>query len=520
MQPSLVESEVENEVEGGFIESEEGHPQRWWILGVLCLSLILVVAGNSAMNVALPTIVRELGATQTELQWIVDAYSLVFAGLLLPAGALGDRFGRKRALQLGLVIFGLSSIAASLAHTADQIILARAVMGSGGALIMPSTLSLLAVAFPPSQRGRAIAIWAGFAGAGGALGPVISGIVLEHYSWASVFWINIPIIVLALVVGAVLVPSSRDVQHQKFDAVGAVLSMVGLTGFLYGIIEGPEQGWTHPLTLIGFTLGILFLVGFVLWEQHASEPMIDLRWFRIRSFSTGVAAIVLAFFAFMSVVFVITQYYQFVLGYSPLIAGLAQLPQPFMMLLVSPNSARLAERYGSRRVVAVGLFLMFVGLAYLGLIAGLETPYLLIAPGLMILGTSIALSSAPSTTLVLTSLPVSKAGVGSAVNDVTREFGASMGVAIMGSILTSVYQQGLHAASLPAELIEQAQESIGAALQLAQEVNAETGDLLNHAARQAFTDGFRTALLVGASIALIASFLVLRYGPIKLKSSQ
>jgi EmrB/QacA subfamily drug resistance transporter len=491
----------------------EAYPRRWWVLGVLCLSLVLVVAGNSAVNVALPTLVRELGATQTQLQWIVDSYAIVFAGLLLPAGALGDRFGRKRALQLGLLVFGAAAIAASFAVNPGQVIAARAVLGGAAALIMPATLSILTTVFPAEERGRAIAIWAGFAGAGGAIGPVMSGLLLEEFSWPAVFLINLPIIVLALGLGLWLVPKSRDVKQRPLDPVGALLSVIGLGGLLYGIIEGPNIGWLDPLTIAGFVIGLVFLAAFAAWEGRIAEPMIDLSWFKIPAFATGAATLALAFFAYLGVIFLITQYFQFVLDYSPLRAGFAQLPLPLALVLVSPNSAPLAERFGARRVLVAGLAVLSGGLAYLALLTGLDTPYLVVVPGLLMLGTGIALSTAPSTALIMSSLPPGKAGVGSAVNDVTREFGVATGVAILGSVLASIYRSSLESAGLPARVLSEAQVSIGAALDLARRENSAEVEGLAEIARQAFTDGFHGALAGGAMVALLAAILIYRFAP-------
>src|SRR4051794_28658356 len=270
---------------GGLVE--EHYERRWWILGILCLSLVMVILGNTVLNVAIPTLIRELDATSTELQWMVDAYGLVFAGLLLTCGALGDRFGRKGALQTGLVIFGLASFASTFATEPAHLIATRAIMGLGAALVMPATLSLLTNVFPPHERARAIAIWAGLAGAGAAIGPIAGGWLLDHYYWGSIFFLNLPVVVIALVGGAILVPTSKDPAQPPLDVRGALLSIAGLASLLYAIIEAPNRGWTGATTLGCFVLAVVFLGSFALWEHHTDHPMLALRYFRDRRFTAS-----------------------------------------------------------------------------------------------------------------------------------------------------------------------------------------------------------------------------------------
>src|SRR5438270_4284072 len=265
-------------------------PRRWWTLSVLCLSLLMVVVGNTALNVAIPTLVADIHATDTQLHWIVDAYSLVFAGLLLAAGALGDRFGRKGALTIGLCIFGTGSFLAGISDTPNQLIVCRAIMGMGGAFVMPATLSILTNVFPLRERARAIAIWAGVAGAGGAIGPIASGYLLAHFSWGAVFFINLPVVATALIAGKFLVPTSRDPRRQPLDPLGAVLTMVGMAALLYGIIEAPLRGWSDARTLASFTLALVILAEFAIWELRTPHPMLDLRYFKRRAFTSGAVA--------------------------------------------------------------------------------------------------------------------------------------------------------------------------------------------------------------------------------------
>ncbi len=303
------------------------HDRRWLILAVLCMSLLIIVMDNTILNVAIPSLITELGATNSQVQWIVDSYVLVFAGLLLTTGSLSDRYGRKGALQLGIVLFGIGSAAAALSTTANGLIFTRAFMGIGGALIMPATLSILINVFrDPRERARAIAVWAGVSGLGVAIGPITGGFLLEHFSWSSVFWVNIPIGATALVLGMFLVPTSRDPEQGKIDPLGALLSFVGLASVLFGIIEGPAKGWTDPLVIGGFVLGALAIGAFLVWEQRTTHPMLDLSVFKNPRFSAGSGTITIVFFALFGSLLLMTQYWQLVHGYTPLEAGVRLLP--------------------------------------------------------------------------------------------------------------------------------------------------------------------------------------------------
>ncbi|HEX2576142.1 MAG TPA: MFS transporter, partial [Aquihabitans sp.] len=339
------------------------YQRRWSILVVLCLSLLIVIIGNTSLNVALPTLARELDASTSSLQWMVDSYALVFAGLLFTAGTIGDRFGRKGALQAGLGLFLVGAAVASVADSAATIIAARAVMGVAAAFVMPSTLSILTNVFPAHERPKAIAIWAGIAGGGAAIGPIASGYLLEHFWWGSVFLVNLPFILVALVAGAFLVPSSKDPEEQPLDFPGALLSIVGLGSLVYGIIEGPHEGWTSATTLGTFALAAVALGAFAVRELTARYPMLDLHLFKDRRFSVASAGMSVTFFAMFGTFFLVAQYFQLVLGYSPLESGLFQLPMAFVMMSIAPNVPRAVARFGAARVVPFGLGLVALGLA-------------------------------------------------------------------------------------------------------------------------------------------------------------
>lgn len=500
-------------------EPEAVHARRWRILAVLNLSLVIVVAANSSLNVALPTMVRDLQATNAELQWIVDAYALVFAGLLLPMGALGDRFGRKGLLQGGLATFALGALVATLATEPWQVIATRAVMGAGAAAIMPATLSIITSTFPANERSRAIAIWAGFAGAGGSVGPLASGFLLEHFWFGSVFFINVPIIAVALISGAVLLPSSRDPEHRALDPMGSVLSVAGLGTLLYAIIQAPERGWTDPLILGLFAIAVATLITFVRYERATASPMLPMDQFSDPRFSVGAGAIFLTFFAMFGLFFVLTQYLQFVLSYSPLQAGAATLPMALSMIVSAPRSAALAERFGRKRVMAAGMILLAAAMVVLSTLStGSSYPNLAVA--LVLLGSGMGLAMAPATGAIMESMPLGKAGVGSAVNDTTRELGGSLGVAVLGSLLSSGYRGGLgqaalsgESAALPPPLVEAARESVGAALGIAGRAPGSAGDLLASLAKHSFTGAMGTVFLAAAVVALVSAGLVFRFMP-------
>ncbi len=493
-------------------DTTEADPRRWLVLGVLCVNLVLIVAAVSSANVALPTLARPdtLDASQTGLQWIVDAYALVFAGLLLPAGAIGDRFGRKGALQAGLVIFAVASLAAALSGGTGQLIAARAVAGAGAALIMPTTLSILSNVFPPHERARAIGIWAGFAGAGGALGPLVGGFLVTHFWWGSVFLINVIIGGIALVAGGLVVPTSKDPDESPLDPVGSGLSMLGFGGLLFAVIEAPERGWSDPLVLGGLLGSLALLTGFVQWERTSRAPMLDLSLFRIRRFATGTLTITLAFFSMFGMFFVATQYFQYVRGDSALVAGVSMVPNALAMLFWAPRSQRVVARFGARATVAGGLLLHATGFLLLSF-STQDTPYVLSGLALLVIGTGSGLAMAPTTSMIMAAVPMGRAGMGSAVNDTAREVGGAAGIAVLGSILATRYRSGMGDLldRLPEPVAEVVHRGVGQALQVAQSTGGAQGAALGQSARDAFVDAMAVTLRVGSLTALVACGAVL-----------
>jgi EmrB/QacA subfamily drug resistance transporter len=483
------------------------------VLAVMCLALMTVVAAVASLNVALPDLARGTGATQSQLQWIVDAYALVFAGLLLPAGALGDRFGRKEVLLTGLVVFGGASIAAMLVNDPSTLIGLRAVIGVGAALVMPTTLSIITNVFPPEERGRAVGIWAGIAGAGAIFGLLLSGALLEWFSWPSVFAVNVTLAALAFAAAIPIVPTSRSSRGVRLDPVGALLSSLGLFGVVFAIIEAPQHGWLAPLTLTGFGAGAVLLVAFVLFELARNEPMLDPRLFARRGFGVGSLSLTLQFFAQFGFLFISLQYLQFVLGYSPLEAGASILPMALMLMAISPRAPRLARRLGVRVVGGTGLALMGVGFLVFTTL-GTHSSYWHFGIGALITGVGLALATSPATTAIVSSLPAHRQGIASAVNDLTREVGGAFGIAVLGSVLNSGYRSDVASttARLPKPAADVARDSIAAATQIGHHAGPRGMALLERA-EHAFVGGFSTSLLVAACVLFAASALVVLLAP-------
>ena len=492
----------------------ELYARRWWALIVLCASLLVIGLDNTVLNVALPTLVRDLSATASELQWIVDSYVLVFAGMLLTAGSLGDRFGRKRALNFGMLIFVVGSFFSAYAGTGNQLIASRALMGFGGAFIMPSTLSILTNIFPAKERGRAIAIWTATAGVAIPLGPVIGGWLLEHFWWGSVFLVNVPIIAIALIAGFFLLPESKDPEHASLDPIGAVLSIAGLGVLLYGIIEAPNYGWLSLRSWIAFVAGALLLTAFGLWEWRNPRPMLDTRFFRNPRFSAASLSIALVFFALFGSLFFLTQYLQVVLHYTTLQAGIRVTPVALGILIGAPSSVRLVRILGTKLVVASGLAIVAIGLFLMSLTSP-TTGYALIGFTIPIIGLGMGFTMAPATESVMGSVPRENAGIGSAVNDTTRQVGGALGVAILGSVLSTSYSSriGDIASALPAAQASMVRDSIGAAAEVAQKVGGFDGNLLMSGASNAFIHAMDVTLVVAAAVAMLGALLSLAFLP-------
>ncbi|MGA2295515.1 MAG: MFS transporter [Acidimicrobiales bacterium] len=487
--------------------------RRWATLSVLCVTLLLISLDNTVLNVALPTIARSLGASASQLQWMVDAYAVVFAGLLLSLGALGDRAGRKWVFIGGLVVFGGGSAFAAWSPTPDILTVARATMGVGAAALMPCTLSILTNVFTTERdRVRAIGIWSGTTGIGVALGPILGGVLLAHFWWGSVFLVNVPIAVLGIFGAIWLVPDSKNPASSRPDPIGAFLSMFGLGLLLWGIIEAPGRGWSSP-AIVGSLAGALVLVVvFIVWERRIDHAMLPLRFFASRRYSVAISALALVLFALLGMFFLMTQYLQFDLGYSPLEAGLRIIPVAAALLVVAPLSVLVARSIGTKYVVAAGLFLVAVAFGLLSRTSVFGTYRDCFVPFLMV-GVGVALGLAPCTESVMGSLPRAQAGVGSASNDTVMQLGGALGVGVLGTVLNLRYQhlmaQAVARAKVPIAIKGLIDSSLGAALAVSRRAPKHLGSELAAVARHAFVSGMDEALVIASVVVAVAALVIL-----------
>ncbi|HMS25035.1 MAG TPA: MFS transporter [Acidimicrobiia bacterium] len=507
-----------------------GHPQRNGILAVMCLSLVVIVLDNSILNVAIPTISQTLKASDQQLLWIIDAYTLVFAGLLLTAGTLGDRFGRRLLLQVGLGIFGLASLIAAFADTPLQLIIGRGLMGIGGAAIMPSTLSIITNVFPPKERTRAIGIWAAFAGIGVAIGPLTGGFLIEHFWWGSVFLVNIPVVIFGIGINAIMVPESKAEKAEKIDFVGAGLSIVGLSSLLYGIIIGSVKNFTDSDVLGAFTLAAITLVVFFIWESKSDHPMLQIRFFKDKRFSAGALSITLVFFAMFGMSFLLTQYLQSVLGFTPLQSGVRFIPFAASMIVAAPLSAKLSVKIGTKFTVVAGLTLVLIALLSMTTLQ-VDDTYSHVVWMMILMAGGMGLTMAPATSSVMNSVPREKAGVGSAMNDTTRMVGGALGLAISGSVFSTVYRNKLKdfpeikelfsnmkasgvSSAERQELLAGISDSLGKALGIAQtSPDQTTQNSIIHGAQSSFVHGMHAGLYMSAAATVIAIIVAILWLP-------
>jgi EmrB/QacA subfamily drug resistance transporter len=508
------------------------YPQRWKALTVLVIGLLVVILDNTILNVALKTIQEDLGATQNELVWAINAYSLAFAALLVTWGVLGDRFGRKRILLIGLVLFGTASALSAFATSPGELIAFRALMGIGGASVMPISLSIITVIFPPQERGKAIGVWAAAVGGAVALGPVLGGLLLEHPNWfqwltgndwGSVFFINVPIVIIGIIGIIMLVPETKNPRPGKLDPLGLVLSVVGLFAITYGIQNASSDGWASPNTWGYIVAGVVILLGFGYYELKSTHPSIDLSLFRIRSFSVPLTGVTLAFAAMQGTLLFLTFYYQIVRGWSPLQAGLLVLPFAVGQLLGAPRSSKMVNRFGARTVITTGLIFALAGMLCFGFVTQ-ETPvWFLVILG-VVFGFGLGNTIAPSTTRMTLATPPERSGAGSAVQNTVRQIGAVFGVAILSSVVSTVYRNNMTPLisdkGLPPDAFAAATDSIGGTTEVASAL-AKTGvpqssiDQLLQAANQSFLPALHTAAFVSAGLLVIAIAVILLRLPAK-----
>jgi EmrB/QacA subfamily drug resistance transporter len=492
--------------------------RRWWVLLVLCLSVLLVSVDNTIVNVALPTIGRELSAGTSDLQWVVDGYTLAFAALLLIGGALGDRFGRLRLLQIGLVLFAVTSGFAATADTTAELVAGRAAMGVSAAAVYPATLALLVATFTDRrERATAIGVWSAVSGLSVAIGPVTGGLLLEHFAWGSVFLVNLPLAAIALVAGRALLVESRAARRPRFDPVGAVTSVAGIGLLVWTTIEAPGRGWGSAATLAGYAGAALALAGFVVWEVRRREPLLDVRLFTDPRVSAGSGAIALAFFSLFGFIFLITQYFQAVRGYGALTAGLATLPFAVVIGGTSPLAIVLMRAVGTKLVVAGGLATMAAGFATAAG-TGLDSAYWgRVVLAMVLMAAGLGLVTSPATEAVMGALRTDEAGTGSAVNDTVREVGGTLGVAVVGSVMSTVYApavaDALTGAGVDRAAAVAAGDSVLAGLAVAGQLPGELAGSATVAVQQAFLDGVAAGSWVCAAASLGGAVAVLAFLP-------
>ncbi|MFJ8181093.1 MFS transporter [Streptomyces sp. NPDC094469] len=494
------------------------HRRRWAILAVLACSLLVVMLDNSILNVATKTIAQPapvgLGSTQGQLEWAVNSYTLVFAGLLFTAGLLGDRLGRKKVLLFGMAVFGVGSALSAVSDSSGQLIAFRAVMGLGGAFILPATLAIIMNVFEPAEQPKAIGIWTGVVGFAIAAGPITGGLLLQHFWWGSVFLVNVPIVFAAIVAMAAIVPDSKDPRPNKLDPMGVLLSIAGLALLIYGIIKGGQLGdFTQPEAWATILAGVAVLAGFVVHEARSDHPALDVTYFHNRQFSASVAAIGLVFFALLGVTFFSVFYNQSVRGYSVLQSGLLVIPLAASQMFFAPRARLAVARYGIRTACASGLILTAVAFAGF-LLLGQNTPIWILEVLFFLMGTGMAHVMPPTTVMIMSSLPREKAGSGSAVNNTFRQVGGAMGVAVLGSLLSTTYRNGInsHLGTLPASDRHAAGESVQATLAIAEKLGP-AGKALVQPAHDAFIHAMHITALGAAGVALLGAFVVLLFLP-------
>ncbi|MDX6201096.1 MAG: hypothetical protein QOJ83_596 [Frankiales bacterium] len=503
--------------------ANSGDPRRWWVLGVLCLALLIVVLDNTILNVALPTIQKDLNATQSQQEWMVDAYTLAFAGMLFTFGVLGDRLGRKRMLAIGMLVFGAGSAASAWASSPGMLIATRTLMGVGGAAVMPSTLSIITNVFDPRERGRAIGIWAGVSGMAIAIGPITGGALLEGFWWGSVFLINIPVVIIGILGTLFIVPESKDPHPQRVDVPGVVLSVIGLVALVYGIIKGGENNqWASAGVLVPLIAGAVLLAIFVVLERRSRHPSLDVTLFKNPAFSAASVAISLVFFGLFGATFFLTFYLQFDRGYSPLEAGIRLLPVAIAILVFAPRSSKVAQRIGNKATVAGGMSLSLI--AFLGYqLLDTGTTIWVLEGVLLIQGIGMAHVMAPATESIMSALPRERAGAGSAVNNTMRQVGGALGVAILGSLLSTAFRSRisptLDAAHLSAAARTVAGQSIGGLYQVVGNGQQPTGPIWTQG-QSAFIHAMHITALGSALVVLIGIVVVLVWLPGKAPASR
>jgi EmrB/QacA subfamily drug resistance transporter len=483
------------------------------ILAAMCLALVAVVASVSGLNVAQEELAVDLGATQSQLLWIINGYTLALAALLLPIGAVGDRWGRKPVLTAGLALFAAANLMAAFSTTPDMMLIARIAAGVGAAMVMPVTLSVITSSFPPEDRAKGVGIWAGFAGAGGVIGMFASSAIIDYFTWPWLFAVPVALAAGSLVLTVRSVGNSREDHEGRFDLVGSILSAAGIGGVVLAIHEGPVKGWSDPLTVVSLVVGLGAVLGFVVWERRLAHPLFDVRLFANRSLSTGSATLLVLFAVMFGIFLVLVQYLRIVLGWSALAASTGLLPMAAVMMPLSSVSPRIAMRTGIRAMLLLGLGIFSLGLLLLAMVVSVDGGYLSVLPGLLVIAVGLGLGMTPATMAITESMPIEKQGVASAVNDTVRELGGAVGIALLGSIVNSGFQSSISSttAALPPEVGGVAEQGVGQAMVVAGQMG-ESGTGLAAAAKEALVSGWSQAMWAGLAIAAVAFVFVLVAG--------
>ncbi len=477
------------------------YAKRWWILVTLCISLLAVMLANSSLNMAMPSMQVDLGLSQLDMTWIINIYTLIFASLLFIAGAFGDRYGRRLALYIGLAIFFFGSLYAGfIAQTSVELIISRLIMGVGGALVMPTTLSIVNNVFPKNQRPKAIAVWSAISGIGMMFGNIISGFLITHFSWHSIFFFSALVAAISIIGTAITTPESKDEKQTPIDWVGGLFSALGLFGIVYGITEAPSAGIDDKLVLLGLIGGLISMALFIIWEKKQKHPMLDMNLFKNRNFSVATTTLILTFLAMSGVFFFLSQMNQLILGMDALQASFAMIPLMLPMMFFSPMVPSIVKKFGQKRTISIGL--LIVSLTFLAMStwnANVTYWHLLATISIMMMGISAVM--APSTEILISSVPRNRSGMGSAMNDTTRELGAALGIAILGATVSSVYSKNIQ--DIAAQF-GNAAEGIKSSLSIAIEIFNKTtsADSLIYAARQAWMEALSQAALIAAIIIL------------------
>ncbi len=504
---------------------ETRRPGRPWVAAAfLCFSVLILGMDDSILNLALPSISKEFGATIGELQWAINAYLLAFAALLLTMGALGDRFGRKRVFEAGIILFGLGSLGAALSTSMGMLIACRASMGLGGAIVLPQTLSIIRASFTdPKECAQAIALWAGIFALGYGIGPAIGGILLEHFEWSSVFLLNIPVVIIAFAGGYFSIQESRDQSAPRLDPPGVVLSTAGLCSLVYGIIKAGEQSWTEGSVITWLSVGVVLLAIFAWWERRSDHPMLPMRFFKNMSFTGATIPMTLAALSTAALLFFLSQYFQSVQGYSPLAAALRLMPGAVVAFATAIVAAPLASTIGTKLTVSLGLFISGSGLFCLSFVTT-DTSWLAVVGANIIVGAGFGLAWSPAANSVMGSLPVRRAGIGSAMDATTQQVGGVLGVAALGAVLNMIYLDKIGNLRVLASLPEAASEAIRNSIQSAHIVAGKFPEDISQqiidGSRDAFTSGMVEAMLIGGIIMAVASVVTLFILPSRIRPSQ